>query len=199
MERETGIEPATFSLGIPVSIENKEHISYWSPSWFFNFPRNPDQSRSASLIGPQTDYVTSGPPRPNRESAPGKLEQRFAAYLESLALAANHADRAEPLKAHCRGLLLPLERKSVEPMAARLAPHNARQTHQSLHHLVAASPWDDQAVLAAAFARVLGWRHWSQKGPVFPPRPESGRWAYPPPSRRPDNARGGAPHPSRAA
>ena len=92
---------------------------------------------------------------PSKESAPGKQERRFAAYLDSLARAANHADRNEPLKAYCRGLLLPLERKSVEPMAARLAPHDVRQTHQSLHHLVAASPWEDEAVLAAARRHAL--------------------------------------------
>lgn len=92
---------------------------------------------------------------PRKESAPGKQEERFAAYLESLARAARHSDRVEPLKAYCRGLLLPLERKSVEPMAARLAPHSVRQTHQALHHLVATSPWDDEAVLAAVRRHVL--------------------------------------------
>ena len=90
-----------------------------------------------------------------KKSTPGAQQRRFAAYLESLARAANHADRVEPLKAYCRGLLLPLERKSVEPMAARLAPHNVRQTHQSLHHLVATSPWDDEAVLAAVRRHAL--------------------------------------------
>jgi len=101
---------------------------------------------------------------PSKESAPGKQERRFAAYLDSLARAANHADRNEPLKAYCRGLLLPLERKSVEPMAARLAPHNVRQTHQSLHHLVATSPWDDQAVLATVRRHAL--RAMTAKSPV---------------------------------
>jgi SRSO17 transposase len=57
-------------------------------------------------------------------SAPGAQQQRFAAYLDSLAQAAEHADRVEPLKSYCKGLLLPGERKSVEPMAARLAPDN---------------------------------------------------------------------------
>ena len=46
------------------------------------------------------------------------------------------------------GLLLPGERKSVEPMAARLAPDNVRRTHQSLHHLVADAPWNDEEMLA---------------------------------------------------
>ena len=77
--------------------------------------------------------------------APGTQEERFAAYMGSLAQAAEHADREEPLKAYCKGLLLPGERKSVEPMAARLAPDNVRQMHQSLHHVVADSPWEDRA------------------------------------------------------
>ncbi|HOQ47838.1 MAG TPA: transposase, partial [Bryobacteraceae bacterium] len=34
-----------------------------------------------------------------------------------MARAAGHADRHQPLKDYCRGLLLPGERKSVEPMA----------------------------------------------------------------------------------
>ncbi len=32
-------------------------------------------------------------------------------------------------------------------MATRLAPGNVRQTHQSLHHIVAHSPWSDAALL----------------------------------------------------
>ena len=87
--------------------------------------------------------------------APGTQEDRFAAYMNSLAQAAEHADREEPLKAYCKGLLLPGERKSVEPMAARLAPDNVRQMHQSLHHLVADSPWEDEAVLRRVRQNVL--------------------------------------------
>jgi SRSO17 transposase len=67
--------------------------------------------------------------------------------MEGLAKAAGHADRAEPLKWYCAGLLLPGERKSVEPMAARLAPEKVRRMHQSLHHVVAESPWDDETIL----------------------------------------------------
>ena len=90
-----------------------------------------------------------------KEASPGAQQRRFAAYLGSLARAAQHADRSEPLKNYCRGLLLPLKRKSVEPMAARLAPGNVRRTHQSLHHLVADSPWEDAALLRAVRRRVL--------------------------------------------
>ncbi|HSU58848.1 MAG TPA: transposase, partial [Bryobacteraceae bacterium] len=58
------------------------------------------------------------------------------------------ADRATPLKLYCTGLLLSGERKSVEPIAARLAPDNVRRMHQSLHHIVADAPWNDGDVLA---------------------------------------------------
>jgi SRSO17 transposase len=88
------------------------------------------------------------------EAAAG-AEQRFGAYLDDLAAAFGHADRRTPVRQYCTGLLLPGERKSVEPMAARLAPRAVRATHQSMHHLVATAPWDDTAVLAAVRDAVL--------------------------------------------
>ena len=88
-------------------------------------------------------------------SAPSPQEKRFAAYTDGLAKAAGQADRSAWLKAYCVGLLLPGERKSVEPMAARLAPDNVRRTHQSLHHLVADAPWSDEAVLGSVREHVL--------------------------------------------
>jgi SRSO17 transposase len=75
--------------------------------------------------------------------------------MDGIAAAAGHADRVGPLKAYCTGVLLPGERKSVEPMAARLAPDRVRQMHQSLHHLVADAPWDDDEVLRQVRYRVL--------------------------------------------
>jgi SRSO17 transposase len=87
--------------------------------------------------------------------APGAQQKRLAAYLDGLAQAAGHTDREKPLKAYCTGLLLPGERKSVEPMAARLAPDNVRRTHQSLHHVVADAPWSDEDLLRQARKYVL--------------------------------------------
>ena len=75
--------------------------------------------------------------------------------MDGLAQAAGHADRIDPLKSYCTGLLLPGERKSVEPMAARLAPDNVGRTHQSLHHLVADAPWCDKELLAEVRSQVL--------------------------------------------
>jgi SRSO17 transposase len=96
--------------------------------------------------------------------APGAQQKRFAAYLDRLAQAAGHQDRVTPLKSYCKGLLLPGERKSVEPMAARLCPEDVRQTHQSLHHLVAQAPWSDEHILEVV-------RHYAlpamqKKGPI---------------------------------
>jgi SRSO17 transposase len=90
-----------------------------------------------------------------RLSEPGPQQRRFAAYIEGLANAAGHADRRTPLKNYCTGLLLPGERKSVEPMAARLAPGDVRRMHQSLHHLVADAPWNDQEMLEQVRQQVL--------------------------------------------
>jgi SRSO17 transposase len=90
-----------------------------------------------------------------KDHRPGPQEQRFAAYIEGLAEAAGHADRNVPLKNYCTGLLLSGERKSVEPMAARLAPDNVRRMHQSLHHVVADAPWSDEAVLDRCLDFVL--------------------------------------------
>ena len=91
----------------------------------------------------------------SRLSAPGPQEKRFAAYVEGLAIAAGHEDRHAPLKDYCRGLLLPGERKSIEPMAARLDPERVQPLRQSLHHLVAKAPWSDEALLDQVRTQVL--------------------------------------------
>jgi len=75
--------------------------------------------------------------------------------MDGLAAAAGHEDRHEPLKSYCKGLLLPGERKSVEPMAARLDPKHVQPMRQSLHHLVAKAPWSDEAVLDQVRYQVL--------------------------------------------
>src|ERR1700710_286655 len=73
---------------------------------------------------------------------------RFTAYLEALSGVLGHADRIAPLKAYCTGLLLPGARKSIEPMAARIAPARVQATPQALHHFVAKGEWSDSALVA---------------------------------------------------
>jgi SRSO17 transposase len=75
--------------------------------------------------------------------------------MEGLATAAGHQDRQEPWKSYCQGLLLPGERKSIEPMAARLTPDNVQRMRQSLHHLVAKAPWSDEGLLRQVRNSVL--------------------------------------------
>jgi SRSO17 transposase len=82
-------------------------------------------------------------------------DRRFRAYLERLSRVLGHRDRHEPLRAYLTGLCLPGERKSVEPMAARVDPRHVRARHQSMHHFVAHAPWDDAAVLRVARDWVL--------------------------------------------
>src|ERR1051325_5428242 len=75
-------------------------------------------------------------------------QERFAIYVEALAEVIGHADRAEPLRDYCRGLLLPGERKSVEPIAAVKAPARVSATNQSLLHCGANAPWSNERVLS---------------------------------------------------
>ncbi len=81
--------------------------------------------------------------------------ERLATYLDRLSQVAGHADRIVPMQNYTKGLFLPIERKSVEPMAARLAPANVRQMHQSLHHIVAEAAWSDTALLGEIRRQVL--------------------------------------------
>src|SRR3954467_11203199 len=76
-------------------------------------------------------------------------EERFDDYVGRLGDVLGHADRRAPLRAYATGPLLPGERKSVEPMAARADPARVGAAHQSLHHFVAKAAWDDAALLRA--------------------------------------------------
>jgi SRSO17 transposase len=82
-------------------------------------------------------------------------EARFGAYVEGLVSVIGHADRAKPLRDYCTGLLMPCERKSVEPMAAVTAPERTAAQHQSLLHFVGEGSWPDEKVLAKVQEMVL--------------------------------------------
>ncbi len=82
-------------------------------------------------------------------------EQEFAEYVGALAETLEHADRVGPLRDYCRGLMLSGDRKSVEPMAALVAPRQASAKHQSMHHFVAKAEWSDAALLSAVRREVL--------------------------------------------
>ena len=79
--------------------------------------------------------------------------KRFDLYMNHLSEGLGHLDRHAGLKGYCTGLMLPLARKSVEPMAARVDPLHASARHQSLHHFVAQAAWSDGEMLR----RVCQW------------------------------------------
>ena len=85
----------------------------------------------------------------------GISTERFEEYVSLIAQTLGHADRVEPFSGYCTGLLMPLKRKSVEPMAAHLAPSRVCSEHQRLHHFVADAPWPDEAVLDAVRSYAL--------------------------------------------
>jgi SRSO17 transposase len=83
------------------------------------------------------------------------IESRFTRYVEGLVSVIGHADRADPLRGYCMGLVMPGERKSVEPMAAITAPERTAAQHQSLLHFIGQGAWSDEEVLAKVREMVL--------------------------------------------
>src|SRR5216683_1366024 len=55
---------------------------------------------------------------------------RFEKYVDALASVIGHADRIGPLHDYCTGLILPGDRKSVEPLAAKTDPSRMAAHHQ---------------------------------------------------------------------
>lgn len=82
-------------------------------------------------------------------------EERFFAYVERLSKALRQPHRVGPVRLNCINLLLPGERKSIEPVAARLRPERMAAEHQSHWHFMDVSPWDESELLRAVCAAVL--------------------------------------------
>src|SRR5436190_19732685 len=82
-------------------------------------------------------------------------EARFSAYVEGLTSVIGHVDRAKPLRDYCLGLMMPCERKSVEPMAAITAPERTAAQHQSLMHVIGEGKWSEETVLAKGRVMVM--------------------------------------------
>lgn len=78
----------------------------------------------------------------------GGRAERLAAYITDLASELGDARRIGPMSSYCTGLLMPAARKSVEPMAAMMAPTRTAAQHQSMLHLVGKADWSDAAVMS---------------------------------------------------
>jgi hypothetical protein len=80
-------------------------------------------------------------------------EIEFESYVKELCEPLGRVERHVGLRDYLGGLMLPLERKSVEPLAAATDLTDVSAKHQALHHFVAKSAWSDEPVLA----RVRNW------------------------------------------
>ena len=97
------------------------------------------------------------------------ISKEFDRYMAHLAEGLGHADRHAGLSGYCTGLMLPLSRKSVEPMAARVDPLRASARHQALHHFVAKAQWSDQQLLNRVAQWVVPHMDFSAGGWNSPP------------------------------
>ena len=85
----------------------------------------------------------------------GARAERFAAYIGEIASVLGDPRRNGPMTSYCTGLLMPADRKSVEPMAAMTAPERTAAQQQSLLHFVGKGDWSDDAVLAKVREQVV--------------------------------------------
>ena len=74
----------------------------------------------------------------------------FPEFLEPLVADLGRSERREGATLYVQGLLMPGERKSIEPMAERLGTDS-----QKLQQFIADSPWDEQAVWRAIRREVV--------------------------------------------
>ena len=82
-------------------------------------------------------------------------EEELARWLEPFLGRLRRREQRRWAPVYLKGLILPGERKSVEPMAARVAPGDLQQ----LHHFVSTSPWASASLeeeLVKAADRLVG-------------------------------------------
>ncbi len=79
------------------------------------------------------------------------IKDEFGQHLDQLKDHLGHANCHRNFIDYCKGLMLPLQRKSVESIAAAMDHENVRSRHQGLHQFVADSAWSDRALLDVAW------------------------------------------------
>ena len=85
----------------------------------------------------------------------GDWERTLERWLEPFLGRLGHPARRRMCPLYVAGLIGPGDRKSLQPMAARLAPAD----YDQLHHFIAVGPWDDQPLaleLLAQADRLVG-------------------------------------------
>src|SRR4051812_8164424 len=83
------------------------------------------------------------------------MERRFQEYVDHLGTVVGNDARRRGLSDYMTGLLLPGERKSMEPIAERLESGNVSRRHQSIQHFVSEASWKDGPVRERVLGRVV--------------------------------------------
>ena len=76
-------------------------------------------------------------------------ESALQTWLEPFLAHLGHPARRRMCPLYIAGLIGPGERKSLQPIAARVAPAD----YDQLHHFVAVGPWDEAPLDAELLAR----------------------------------------------
>jgi SRSO17 transposase len=80
-------------------------------------------------------------------------DERMDEFIDFLVGKMRHAQwwgRKEVVGGYCQGLIMEGDRKSMEPMAARLDPLHTRAQYQAMQHLVTDSEWDHHTLVHGA-------------------------------------------------
>src|SRR4051812_37429534 len=83
------------------------------------------------------------------------MERRFQEDVDHLGTVVGNDARRRGLSDYMTGLLLPGERKSMEPIAERLESGNVSRRHQSIQHFVSEASWKDGPVRERVLGRVV--------------------------------------------
>src|SRR3982750_1006916 len=79
----------------------------------------------------------------------GDWPRTLETWLEPFLARLGHPARRRMCPLYVAGLIVPGERKSLQPIAARLAPAD----YDQLHHFIAVGPWEDEPLEAELLAQ----------------------------------------------
>ena len=113
---------------------------------------NPTKLGLMDCAGLADAYLIGMSEGPNFDAA---MERRFQEYVEDVGTVVGNDARRRGLSDYMTGLLLPGERKSMEPIAERLESGNVSRRHQSIQHFVGEANWKDGPVRERVLGRVV--------------------------------------------
>ena len=113
---------------------------------------NPTKLGLMDCAGLADAYLIGMSEGPNFDAA---MERRFQEYVEDLGTVVGNDARRRGLSDYMTGLLLPGERKSMEPIAERLESGNVSRRHQAIQHFVSEASWKDSPVRERVLGRVV--------------------------------------------